>query len=149
MVISLLYIYVYVLYTIFQCKFNGIVHFTIRLTIFSNFLKCVIYTFRTHFSMWIQLWCLIWCQTNHFRQFICFICYTTFSSVNSAITVIMSSGEYILIIYDIVIIFQCKFSCKIYGSLCRVWAEKNNNNRDSWVLQVSLVGEVYFGVRGN
>jgi hypothetical protein len=50
--ISLFYMYVYALYTIFQCEFNDGVHFVIRLTIFGNFFVlyvciCVIH----HFSM--------------------------------------------------------------------------------------------------
>ena len=51
---------------VFQCEFNGGVHFVIRLTIFGNFFVlyvciCVIH----HFSMWIQWWCLFCDQTNH------------------------------------------------------------------------------------
>ena len=63
---------------------------------------------RHHF----QLWCPFCNQTN---QLLCFICmymhYTAFFSVNAAITVIMSSEDYIFTIYDMVVIFQlwCPF----------------------------------------
>ena len=87
---------------------------------------CNLYTSRTHFSIWIQLWCLFWCQTNHFREFLCFIymyiCYTPFFSVNSAITVIISSGDYILIIYDMVITSHHFLFCiQWWLSLCNIW----------------------------
>ena len=36
------------------------------------------------------------------------------------VTIIISSGDHILVIYDMVIIFQCKLSCEVYASLCRV-----------------------------
>ena len=82
--------YVYVLYTIFQCEFNGSVHFTIRLTIFGNsFVVYVCICVIHHFSVRIQWQCSFYDQTNHIWQFLCFICmyicYTPFFSVNSAI----------------------------------------------------------------
>ena len=33
--------YVYALYTVFQCEFNGDVHFVIGVTIYGNTSKCV------------------------------------------------------------------------------------------------------------
>jgi len=64
---------------VFRCEFNGGVHFVIGLTIFGNFFVLYVY--------------------------ICFIHH--FFSVNSVVTVIMSFGNYIFKIYDMVITRHC------------------------------------------
>src|SRR5882724_2041824 len=61
---------------VFQCEFNCGVHCVIRLTIFGNF----------------------------FVLYVCmYMCYTPFFIVNSVVTVIVSSRNYLLKIYDMVI----------------------------------------------
>src|ERR1700736_5017584 len=99
--------YAYVLYTIFRCEFNGSVHFIIRLTIFGNFSKCAIYippgpVLQSEFNCDVYFGVRVTILSNFFVLYM-YICYTPFFSVNSVITVIISSGEYILIIYDMVI----------------------------------------------
>jgi hypothetical protein len=47
--------------------------------IWQSFHECLIcnisYISRASFSMWIQLWCLFWYQTNHFGQFfVLYVC---------------------------------------------------------------------------
>src|SRR6202047_3042993 len=96
MAIPLLYMYVYVLYTIFQCEFNGSVYFMIRLTIFGNsFVVYVCICVIHHFSVWIQWQCSFYDQTNHIWQFLCsicvYMCYTPFFRVNSMAVFILRS----------------------------------------------------------
>ena len=104
MVISLFYMYVYVLDQFFDGN-SMAVHCVIKLTIFSNlFVLYVCICIMHHF----------WCKFSHNSDFVIqrpyfanvwYGCQQTSSfSVNSVLTVIMSSEDYILKIYDRVIV---------------------------------------------
>jgi hypothetical protein len=70
----------------------------------------------TNFLMGIQWWCLFFDQTNHIWLFLCVICmymhYTPLFGANSVVTVIMSSKDQILQMYDMVIT-RYNFSVRI------------------------------------
>ena len=128
------YMYVYMLCTIFWCEFNGGIHIVIRLTIFGNFFVlyvciCVIHRFLVRIQSWRWL-ChpeiifrsyMIWSSPSIIFQWefscdgdsvICRLYFdniwyghhqTSFFGENSVMMVTMSSADYILIIYDMVI----------------------------------------------
>jgi len=69
--------------------------------------------FIHHFSVWIQLWQWLCHPRLYFENIWHGHHQALFFSVNSVVTVIMSSGDYILKIYNMVITrhcFQCEFS---------------------------------------
>ena len=133
--------YVYALYTIFQCEFNCNSDYVIRTLHFENIwyghhqasffgvnstvtvimssghyiLK--IYDMgiiRHHFSVWIQLQQWLCHLDTVFENIWYGHHQTSFFSVNSAVMVIMSSGHYIwknMIWPSSGIVFQCEFSC--------------------------------------
>ena len=80
----------------------------IRLTIFGNFSKYAVYispgpVFQCEFNHDVYFGIKLSILGNFFVSYH----YTPFFSMNSAITAIMSSGEYIFTIYDMVIIRHC------------------------------------------
>jgi len=78
------------------------------------------------FSMWIQLWQWLCHPETIFWKYMIWSSPALFFSVNSVVTVIVSSGGYILKIYDIVITkhcFQCEFSCDSDYVIWRLYFE--------------------------
>jgi len=81
---------------VFQCEFNGGVHFVIRLTIFGNFSKCAIY---------IPSGSIFQCEFNHVVYF------------GIRLTIL---GKF-FVLYALYTIFQCEFSHSSYYVIWRLY----------------------------
>ena len=101
--------------THFRCEFNGSVHFMIRLTIFGNS-----FVFMYVYALYIIFQCESSGNSDYviWRPYCHNIWYghhqASFFSVNPTVTVIMSSRDHIVIIYDMVITkhhFSVPISC--------------------------------------